>query len=363
VKALRGLLIAAGLTALFYPMAARGLARRQALARLAELSNGPGPTCALDDVAHSARLARLGPLLASWETIGGCGAGGGTAGSGIKWIGRNTTGGLFQVQSVNNYITLPLTASGGPGQTGFNFITNNQITRDFSDKWNAGVSIPYAYKYYLSPFGDGPLWNAGLADMSVMATRKLGTDNSTLVTGMVILPTGTYQAVYTKVGTMIPQLLSPTQQLGYGKVTGSLLIDHIFDKDWGLILVGGAANYRGAHQTANPGGMVPLEHWYRSPGATAYAYAGYFLGPLVPAIGLNAVGTRGPDTRGDFGDTVGIPVLSVAGQASVEWSNPYLAVLLGAYLPVSVYQDSWGDYGHLKLQAWTVALGVSVSPF
>jgi hypothetical protein len=250
-----------------------------------------------------------------------------------------------------------------PGQAGFNVITNNQITTDLSDKWNAGVSIPYAYKWYRSPFGDGPLWNGGLADASVMATRKLGTDNSTLLTGMVILPTGTYKATYTPVGTTMPYLLGPTQQLGYGKVTGSLLMDHVFDKDWGLIIVGGAANYRGGQQTAAPGAPVPAEHWYRSPGGTAYAYAGYFLGPLVPTIGVNAVGTRSADTRGDFGDTVGIPVLSVAGQASVEWSNPYLAVLLGTYLPLSIYQDRWGDYGHLKLQAWTVALGISVSPF
>jgi hypothetical protein len=355
------MLLAAGLAAVLYPIGARELARRRAATRVARLARAGGVVC--DDAALSLRLARLGPLLTSWETIGGCGAGGGTAGAGIKWVGRNTTGGLVQVLSLNNYITIPQPNEQSPGQAGFNFITNNQITRDFTDKWNAGVSIPYAYKWYKNPFGDGPLWNGGLADVSAMATRKLGTDNSTLLTGMVVLPTGTYQAVYRAVGTTMPQLLSPTQQLGYGKVTGSLLLDHVFDRDWGLIVVGGAANYRGGHQTANPGGGVPQEHWYRASGGTAYGYAGWFAGPLVPTIGLNAVGTTSADTRGDFGDTVGIPVLSVAGQASLEWSNPYLAVLLGTYVPVSIFQDSWGNYGHLKLQAWTVALGISMSPF
>jgi hypothetical protein len=354
MKPLRALLLAAGLAAVIYPIAARTVVRRRAVARVERLS--AAAVCAFDDVALAARLERLGPLLASWETIGGCGAGGGTNGSGIKWVGHNTTGGLFQVLTLNNYITIPPQPN-NPGLAGFNFITNNQITRDFTDKWNAGVSIPYAYKYGKSPLGTGPLSNGGLADVSAMATRKLGTDNSTLLTGILVLPTGTYQAVYGG------QVLSPTQQLGYGKVTGSLLVDHIFDRDWGLIIVGGALNYRGDHQTAKPGGGISPQDWYRAPGATTYAYAGYFLGPLVPTIGLNAVGTTSADTQGDFGDTVGIPVLSVAGQASLEWSNPYLAVLLGAYLPVSVYQDRWGDYGHLKLQAWTVALGVSVSPF
>jgi hypothetical protein len=367
VKPVRALLIVAGVAALVYPLGARELARRGTLRRVERLSRTAGAGCALEDAALSARRQRLGPLLASWETIGGCGAGGGTNGSGIKWVGRNTSGGLFQALSLNNYISIPQPNQQSPGQAGFNFITNNQLTHDFTDKWNAGLSIPYAYKWYRNPFGDGPMWNGGLADTSAMATRKLGTDNSTLLTGIVVLPTGTYKAVYVPAGTTTPLVLSPTQQLGYGKVTGSLLIDHIFDQDWGLIIVGGAANYRGGKQSADyyhaPDGTVFSEHWYRAPGATAYAYAGYFLGPLVPTLGINVVGTTGPDTRGDFGDTVGTPVLSAAGQASLEWSNPYFAVLLGAYLPLSIYQDSWQDYGHLKLQAWTVALGLSASPF
>jgi hypothetical protein len=364
VKPLRALLVAAGLAALLYPVASRELARRRAVARVARLALAGGVVC--DDAALSLRVARLGPLLSSWETIGGCGAGGGTNGSGIKWVGRNTTGGLVQVISLNNYINIPGIPN-NPGLAGYNFISNNQITRDFSDKWNAGLSIPYADKWATNPVRYGPLWNAGLADMSVMATRKLGTDNSTLITGIVVLPTGTWKAVYTQYPGAIPDLLPSTQQLGYGKFTGSLLIDHIFDKDWGLIVVGGAANYRGGGQRANyyraADGSVMYEDWYRAPGATGYAYAGWFVGPLVPTVGVNVVGTTSADTQGDFKDTVGIPVLSAAGQFSLEWSNPYLAVLLGTYLPLSIYQDSYHDYGHLKLQAWTVALGISVSPF
>src|SRR5207244_239122 len=39
--------------------------------------------------------------LASWATVGGCGAGGGSAsapGGGIQWVGRHVTGGLVDAQ-------------------------------------------------------------------------------------------------------------------------------------------------------------------------------------------------------------------------------------------------------------------------
>lgn len=184
-RSLRTLLLVAGCASVLCPLGAREIARRRLSARLARLERAPGATCAaLDEAALSPRLARLGPLLAGWETIGGCGAGGGTNGAGVRWIGRNTTGGLFQVISLDNYITIPKSGPTGPALGGYNFISNNQITRDFTDKWNAGVSIPYAYKWYRDPFGTGWVSNAGLADMNVLATRRVGTDNSTLLSGI-----------------------------------------------------------------------------------------------------------------------------------------------------------------------------------
>jgi hypothetical protein len=349
VRSLRTLLLVAGCASILYPLGAKEVARSRLSARLARLEGAPGVTCAaLDGAALSLRVARLGPLLAGWETIGGCGAGGGTNGAGVRWIGRNTTGGLFQVISLDNYITIPKSGPTGPALGGYNIISNNQITRDFTDKWNAGVSIPYAYKWYRNPFGTGWVSNSGLADMTVLATRRLGTDNSTLLSGIVTLPTGTYRAAYRGAE------LSPDEQLGFGRFTGSLLLDHIFDQDWGIVLVGGAANYRGGRNAAAN---------YRAPGATVYGYAGYFLGPLVPALGLNLVGQTQQDTRGDFGENLNTPVFAGAAQASVEWSNPYVAVLLGAYVPVALLNENWHTSGHFNLQAWVVALGLSVSPF
>src|SRR2546421_12593908 len=57
----------------------------------------------------SIRAMRLGGLLASWQTVGGCGAGGAN-GTGVKWIGRNTTGGMFQLMVLNNLIAIPPSA-------------------------------------------------------------------------------------------------------------------------------------------------------------------------------------------------------------------------------------------------------------
>jgi hypothetical protein len=348
VKPLRALLIAAGLAALLYPLGIRQLARRRALARVARLARNPGACSAPDADALSLRLARLGPLLASWETIGGCGAGGGTAGTGIKWIGRQTTGGFFQVQTLNSFTTILPTGPTGAAMGGYNFISNNQITHDFTDKWSGGVSIPYAWKWYPSPFGNGPLWNAGLGDMNVLATRKLGEDNSWSLTGLVFLPTGTYKATYG--GSLLP----PDEQLGFGEVTGSMFLDKNFDQDWGLITVGGAANYRGGTNKI---------HYTRYPSATAYAYTGYAAGPFYPSAGINILAQQRQDTRGDFGENVNTPVLQAAGQASLEWSNPYVAVLGGVFLPFSALQPDWQTYGHFKLQSWMVALNISVSPF
>ena len=124
MKSLRTLLLVASCASILLPLGATEIARRRLVARLARLERAPGATCAALDEATLSPL-RLGPLLASWETIGGCGAGGGTNGAGVRWIGRNTTGGLFQLISLNNYITIPKSGVTAAAQGGYNFISNN----------------------------------------------------------------------------------------------------------------------------------------------------------------------------------------------------------------------------------------------
>jgi hypothetical protein len=363
---LLSLLLAAGLaaSALWPTFQFRREARRVA-ARVSAVASRAGDTngaCLALDPALFLRVQRLGPWLSSWETIGGCGAGGAN-GTGVKWIGHNTTGGMFQLMVQNNFITVPSPA--GRSETAFNNILNTQISRDLTDKWNVGISAPYIYKYYSDYQHNGvsgPLSNAGLGDMSALVTRRLGPINATSLTGIVGVPTGTYNAFY------MNGPLTPDQQLGFGRFTGSLLLDHTLDKSWGLIVLGGAANYRGGKQTDKLVWFInqPSQHNYRAPGASLYGYAGYFLGPLVPALGLNVTGFTGQDTRGDFGENVDAPVATAALHASVEWSNPYMAVLLGTYVPYAIRGQTWARSGgsdSFGLQPWTVALGVSVSPF
>src|SRR5262249_31536805 len=89
-------LIACGFALIaLYPAISTQLTRRAESQRLsqlqARLQTRPHK---LLDAGVALRLEHLSPLLASWETIGGCGAGG-TGGVGtVKWIGRNTMGGL-----------------------------------------------------------------------------------------------------------------------------------------------------------------------------------------------------------------------------------------------------------------------------
>src|SRR5260221_1994971 len=93
-----------------YPCWAMRVAARKVARRLDAVEAEQRRTCEDDAPLTSTislRVQKLGPLLASWETIGGCGAGGtGGAGVGVKWIGRNTSGGLFQSITQANYIRL-----------------------------------------------------------------------------------------------------------------------------------------------------------------------------------------------------------------------------------------------------------------
>jgi hypothetical protein len=328
------------------------LARRDALARLDALARQTDRVAlgALDPTL-SLRVRTLGPLLASWETVGGCGAGGATFGTGVKWIGHSTSGGLFQVVEQGNYVHL-LDQRGRAirSHPGDNFILTSQITTEATDKWIVGTSIPLVYKYYYdwNQVG-GDLSNGGLGDISALVTRKLGPINATTLTALVGFPTGTYRAAYK--GTP----LSADAQLGFGRVTGGLMLDHTLDQTWGLVVLGGAAGYRGGTNSVSN---------YRAPSASLWSYWGYFLGPFVPAAGLTLTGFTRQDTTGGFGETLNAPVCTAALNGSIEWSNDLVAILVGATVPYALRGETWGasgrDFGWLP---WTVAVGLSVSPF
>src|SRR5690348_16382345 len=92
-----------------YPAASRWRAARDERARVERLASAVAGGRQLNgdlDQQLSLRVQQLGPLLASWETVGGCGAGSSGGAGTVKWIGRSTTGGLFQDITQLNYIHL-----------------------------------------------------------------------------------------------------------------------------------------------------------------------------------------------------------------------------------------------------------------
>ncbi len=334
-----------------------GLNVVQGVAKPDAASVPPGDTfiVANPDPALVVRVEETGTLLASWQTVGGCGAGsGGGSSLGLKWIGRNVTGGLFNVQEQVSYTKL-----GKPGYPEYNYFFNTLITTDIGEKWNAGVNVPVVYKYLVDPThigGSGvpalDYTNSGIGDISLVGTRKLGQINSLLLTAIIGFPTGVYDARFTPGGTPINQ----SQQIGFGEPTGSLILDQTLDQVWGLVVVGGAAAWRGGENKVSN---------YRAPSGTVYGYAGYFLGPLVPAFGLSATGFTGHDKDQDAAQTT--PLFSVAGNFSLEWSTDWIALLVAASVPYGydgIDKDENGQpRSTWRLQPWTVSLGIAVAPF
>jgi hypothetical protein len=310
-----------------------------------EAVSGPDP-------ALLVRMRDLEPLLASWQTIGGCGAGAGSGtGAGIKWIGRNVTGGLFNVQEQASYTKLGTTSY--PER---DYVANTLISADLSEKWNTGLNIPLVYKYLTDPLHLAPnavdYSNGGLGDISLQLTRRLGSINATSLTGMVGFPTGTHDVSYTNGGLPINQ----TAQLGFGKYTGTLILDHTIDQVWGVMVVGGLASWRGGKNEFDS---------YRAPTASIYSYAGYFWGPLVPAVGMTLSGFKGHDVdQNAIQDT---PLAALSANFSLEWSTSWLAILLAGTVPYKydgVKKDESGNprspWGFMP---WTLVLGLSTSPF
>jgi hypothetical protein len=294
------------------------------------------------------RAGRLSPLLASWETVGGCGASAATgAGAGVKWIGRNVSGGLFNVECQANYT--PILSN--PQKVEYQFFFSTLLRTDVGDKWSFGLNVPLVYKYMRDPYRiNVDLSNSGLGDIFLQATRKFGTINDTSVTAAVGFPTGTYDQQYKML------YLRQHQQLGFGRTAASLTIDHTMDEIWGLFVLGAVGSYRG--------GQNKLEN-YRAPSASTYGFVGWYLGPVVPSLGLSLTGFSGHDRDRSEDENTGLYL--AAPTASLEWSTDWIAFLLGASFPYQydgIKQDSngapkspwgWGP--------WTVTLGVAFAPF
>jgi hypothetical protein len=361
------LLAVAVIAAVLVPAAARwrertrvaGRVRRLALSvpRSDELAAARAGDAGWSSVDPSllVRVEELDGLVASWQTIGGCGAGAGAASSaGLKWIGRNVTGGLFNVQEQVSYTNLGTTP-----YNEYNFFFNTFINADVAPKWNLGIIIPLVYKYLDDPMHLAPdtpainYSNGGFGDLSLLVTRRLGPTNATSVTAIAGFPTGTWDATYPSPG---GRVLNQNAQLGYGKLTGSVVVDHTVDRIWGLAVLGGFAAWRGGHNELDN---------YRAPTAGVYGYTGYFLGPFVPSVGLILSGFKGHDYDQNSEQTT--PLVSMGFQGSLEWSTDWVAVLVavsGAYKYDGMpYDESHQPRSQWGFMPWTFALGLQFAPF
>ena len=164
------------------------------------------------------------------------------------------------------------------------------------------------------------------------------------------MPTGKWDTTYRN------SPLRQHQQLGFGKPTGSLTVDHTMDQTWGLLVLGGLGSWRG--------GQNDWES-YRAASGSAYSFAGLYLGPFVPTVGLSTTGFLGHDR--DRSQEENSAIFVVAANVSLEWSTDWIAVLAGASLPYqydAVLKDSEGFARNpWRWGQWVLGLGVTLSPF
>jgi len=273
------------------------------------------------------RLAQVSAPLASWGSVGGCGAGGG-AGGGTggcpKWVGRGVTGGLLDVQTQ----ACPSVAKGNI----FNTFNTRIGTSALFQKWSFGLTVPLLYKIgdvqvptsTLGVFNEESAQIAGFGDIGLEITRKLGITNAHILNLTINAPTGAHDAV--RQGVFLP----PQLQLGGGVLGLTGLYEYTMDRDWGFMLFGANATYGGWENSV--GG-------FRGSSAGGYAHLGYLFGPFVATAGVTLTGkfehdrehdpAAGPDEkvslpRSNDDD----PLLLITPDLGIEWSTDYLALLL-----------------------------------
>ena len=340
LRGLAGLLVLAALV----PLYDRWVARRQARDAVAAARRS------LADAGHHGVAGPLrcpqlwGPALleaplaqeglASWGNVGGCGAGGGSTGgvAGARWIGRGVPGGLLDLQCM---------ATLAYSRDNYYSTINTRVGTAALQKWVFGLNVPILFKAGgVDVLGtEEQAFISGFGDLSLEVSRKLGITNASVVTLTVNAPTGSWDAV--RQGVVLPQHL----QLGSGVLGVTGQFEHTVDRDWGLVLLGGTVSYGGWENSIGD---------FRGPTTTAYAHAGYMLGPLVPAAGVTLYGKflrdrqRGEDKADDVD-----PLFLVVPSLSLEWSRDWLSVLLFTST----------SFSYNGFEGASVSLGVATSLF
>ena len=313
------------------------LGRREAERRLDALQACAPLGLRLEGPAAIGRFLGTGrPFgLATWATVGGCGAGGGSAsapGGGIKWIGRNVTGGAVDAQVLSTQ-----TYAQGDQFTSL----STRLAFSPAQRLGLALNVPIVRKAgEVTVLGLTRGANiSGFGDVSVEGSYRFGAIGAHQVMLTLAAPTGSADAV--RQGVVLPQHL----QLGSGVPGVTAQYEHTRDQVWGLLLFGGTASYNGWENDIGD---------FRAPSATAYAHVGYLLDRWAPSAGLTLFGKpihdreRGAGRPGDRD-----PLFMLVPSVGLEWSNDWIAVLPAATVGLS--PDGF--------QSVSIGLGLSSSVF
>ncbi len=351
------------------PSVDRLLERRRQAERLERIAARSVDLGRVETTDLATRVARLAPVLASWQDVGGCGVGGapGVAGGRVKWIGRSVTGGRVDFECITS------AAFVDNGQT---LTVNFRPSTELANKWILGADLPFLIKLQEVAVNESERHAtlAGLGDPSFDVTYKLGLANASRVTLSLTVPVcpnssrrtssclaGAYDAV--RQGVILPQ----QAQLGTGQLAAALTFERTFDELWGMILVGGnlatpvagrtgpSADFVADPERARTGANSVGD--YRASSVSAYAYVGYLWGPFVPHAGFTLNGRYEKD-RERFEVLERQSLLTGTLHLGLEWASDYVALLLAANMAVSL--DELADNG---VESWTLAFGATTSLF
>jgi hypothetical protein len=332
-------LVACALAGLLAAPAARRAIDRHSVQRrisaIGEWANGQGPMASATVAPFLAAVGSSSPALASWQTVGGCGAGGGSAsapGGGIKWIGRNVTGGAIDSQVLSTQ-----TLADGNHYTSI----ASRLSISPRERLGLALNVPVVFKTgEVAVLGQSKQAGiAGFGDVSLEGSYRLGAIGAHQLMLTLSLPTGSADAV--RQGIVLPQHL----QLGSGVPGATAQYELTRDQVWGLLLFGATASYNGWENDIGD---------YRAPSATAYAHVGYLLDRWVPSAGLTLFGKPVHDReRGADRPAESDPLFMLVPSVGIEWSNAWIAVLPAATVGISL-----GGF-----ESVSVGLGVSSSLF
>ncbi len=193
--------------------------------------------------------------LAAWRNIGGCGAsGGGVAAGAGKWIGRSVSGGLVDLELLQNK-TLGGDYDYDATSVSFTFHkpTWPNYTAGLSLGWKQSNFEYIGYKTNGDPIPPLLIEDAGLADLGLTVNRLFGDENNHSLGLSIGLPTGQddIKRLYQKSTAGGPddiRWLSPFDQPGTGLYTAGLTYEYTRDRDWGLFIFGGSYTAAFAYQ-------------------------------------------------------------------------------------------------------------------